>query len=137
MISLNIFWLNFQTEMVVNANHHFLLIIFRYIIRNTRSFNVITPAVLLGFGLIFLRLMICSFRFVLTFFTTVTSLLIFSFVECSWNILSFSFDIWLRRLDISESTRNFPFKAIIFCASSDFFMAFIADSDKVNKLILS
>ena len=38
---------------------------------------------------------------------------------------------------ISESVITFPFKAIIFCTSSGIFMAFIADSDKVNKLVLS
>ena len=38
---------------------------------------------------------------------------------------------------ISESAITFPFKAIIFCTSSGIFMVFIADSDKVNKLVLS
>ena len=86
---------------------------------------------------LFSRLMIHSSSFAFTLFTTVRSLLIFSLVECSWDIVSFSFDIWLQRLEISESTITFPFKAIIFCTSSGFFMAFIADSDKVNKLVLS
>ena len=71
------------------------------------------------------RLMIRSFSFVFTFFTTVRSLLSFSFVECSWDIVSFSFDICLQRLDITESTITFPFKVIIFCTSPGFFMAFI------------
>ena len=78
---------------------------------------------------LFSRLMIHSFSFAFTFFTTVRSLLIFSLGECSWDIVSFSFKIWLQRLEISESTITFPFKAIIFCTSSGFFMAFIADSD--------
>ena len=86
---------------------------------------------------LFSQLMIRSSSFAFTFFTTVRSLLIFSFVECSWDIASFSFDIWLQRLDITESTITFPFKEIIFCTSPGFFMAFIADSDKVNKLVLS
>ena len=83
------------------------------------------------------RLMIRSSIYVFTFFKTGSSLLIFSFIECSWDIVSFSFSICLQRLDISESTITFPFKAIIFCTSSGYFMAFIADSDKVNKLALS
>ena len=85
----------------------------------------------------FSRLVIHSSSFVFTFFTTASSLLNFLFVECSWDVVSFSFNIWLQRLDISESTITFPFKAIIFCISSGFYMAFIADSDKVNKLVLS
>ena len=86
---------------------------------------------------IFSRLMIRSSSFTITFFTIERSLFIFSLVECSRDILSFSFDIWLQRLDLPESTITFPFKAIIFCTSSGFFMAFIADSDKVDKLVLS
>ena len=45
----------------------------------------------------FSRLMIRSSSFVFS----VSSLLIFSFVECSWYIVSFSFNIWLQRLDMS------------------------------------
>ena len=86
---------------------------------------------------LFSSLMICSSSFAFPFFTAVRWLLIFSFVECSWDIVSFSFDIWLQRLDISESTITFHFKAIIFCTNSGFLMAFIADFDKVNKLVLS
>ena len=86
---------------------------------------------------LFSRLRIRSSSFAFIFFPTVRPLLIFSFVECSWDIVSFSFLIWLKRLDISESMITFPFKVIIFSTSSGFFMAFIADSDKVNKLVLS
>ena len=39
------------------------------------------------------RLMIYSSSFVFTFFTTVRLLFISSFVECSWDIVSFSFHI--------------------------------------------
>ena len=92
--------------------------------------------VLLGLGLTFFKADDSLFQFAFTFFTTVRSLLIFSLVDCSWDIVSFSFDIWLQRLEISESTITFHFKAIIFCTSWGFFMAFIADSDKVNKLVL-
>ena len=81
--------------------------------------------------------MICSSSFVFIFFTTASPLLIFSFIECSWDIVSFSFDIWLQRLHYSESTITCPFKTIIVCTSLGFLMAFIADSDKVNKLVLS
>ena len=85
----------------------------------------------------FSSLMIRSSSFAFKFFTTVSSLLIFSFFACSWDIASFSFDIWLQRFDISESTITFSFKVIIFSTSLGFFMTFIADSDKVNKLVLS
>ena len=85
----------------------------------------------------FSSLMILSSSFAFKFFTTVTSLFIFSSFECSWDIASFSFDIWLQRFDISESTITFSFKVIIFSTSLGFFMTFIADSDKVNKLVLS
>ena len=68
----------------------------------------------------FSRLMIHSSSLVFTFFTTASLLLVFLFVECSWDILSFSFNIWLQRLNISTSTITFPFKAIIFCTSSSF-----------------
>ena len=85
----------------------------------------------------FSRLMIRSSSLVFTFFTNASLLLIFSFAECSWNIVLFSFDILLQRLDISASMITFPSKEIIFFTSSGFFMAFIADSDKVNKLALS
>ena len=78
-----------------------------------------------------------SSSLVFTFFTTASTFLIFTFVECRWDIVSFNFDIWLQRLDISASAITFPFKATIFYTSSGFFMAFIADSDKVNKLVLS
>ena len=81
--------------------------------------------------------MIRSSSLAFTFFTTNRSLVIFLLVECSWDIVSLSFDIWLQRLEISESTITFPFKAIIFCTSSGLFIIFIADSDKVNKLVLS
>ena len=73
---------------------------------------------------LFSQLMIRSSSFAFTFFKTVRSL-IFLFVECSWDIVSFSFDICLQRLDITESTITFPFKVIIFCTSPGFFMAFI------------
>ena len=59
------------------------------------------------------------------------------FVERSWDIVSFNFDIWLKSLDTSECTITFPFKAIIFCISSGFYTKFIADFDKANKLVLS
>ena len=102
---------------------------------NTRQFHVITTAVLLGLCLTFLRLMICSSSFVFTFFTTTSSLLIVSFAE--YSCVSFSFYISLQRLDMSEYMITFSFKAIIFCTGSGFLIVVIADSDKVNKLVLS
>ena len=84
----------------------------------------------------FSRQIIRSSSLVFTFFTTTSSLLIFLFVECSWDIVSLNFDIWLQRLDIPASAMTFLFKATILCTSSGFFMAFIADSGNVNKLVL-
>ena len=81
-------------------------------------------AVLLGLGLTFFTADDSLFQFCIYIFQTVRSL-IFLFVECSWDIVSFGFDICLQRLDITESTITFPFKVIIFCTSSGFFMAFI------------
>ena len=52
----------------------------------------------------FSRLVIHSSSFVFTFFTTASSLLNFLFVECSWDVVSFSFNIWLQRLDMSGFT---------------------------------
>ena len=71
------------------------------------------------------RLMIRSSISVFTFFKTgSSSLLIVSFVECSWDIVSFSFSIWLQRLNTLESMITFPFKAIIFCTNSGFLGGF-------------
>ena len=136
MANFNVLWFNFQSRMVANIDQNVLQIIFWYIIWNTSWFNIITLycSYLAWF---FSRLMICSSSFVFTFLATASSLLIFLFVECSWVIVSFSFGIWLQMLDISESMITFPFNTIIFCTSPGFFMAFIADSEKVNKLLLS
>ena len=74
-----------------------------------------------GLDWLFARLMIRSSSLAFTFFRTNKSLVSFSLVECSWDIVSLSFDIWLQGLEISEYTITFPFKAITFCTSSGFF----------------
>ena len=86
-----------------------------------------------GLAWYFSWLMIHFSSFVFTFSTTTTSLLIFLFVECSWDIVSFSFDIWLIYIRIHD---NLSFQSNYLLHLFRRFYGIYSWPQQVNKLVL-